>query len=195
MPIAYQRESREKYLLRLICAKFSKLFSEGSEPLSRVVIDGVDAFLSNLFWGRYSEINSGLRFVFNDLKGCNDTDIWRQIFADPYRYCIALTVLMRTLFYFENFNRHKAAFIARVNTLTQRQSILFDTHHFDALFAALYEDLFAYLEDEGRARDFEVIFGFGTTRKIEKIRQEFLLSRRPTMSPHSDSHPPMAIEK
>ena len=172
---SFQREQRQRYLLRLVCAKFSRLFLASPNTLSRVVVDGIDAFLTKLFWGVYEDLNREVRFIFEELSACEDKNLWNEIFIHRYRYHIAITVLMRMLLYFETFKRSKSAFITRVNSA--ERLIQFNDQKFNVLFAALFSDLFVRLDDKGWAREIDVLFGDGTSRKVEKISQEFSPSR------------------
>lgn len=157
----------------MMCANFAHLFSEKSDVFSRVIVDGIDAFLKQLLWDVYEDINQGFAFIIKDLDKYGDKNAWKEIFNNRHKYNIAVVILFRTLLYFENMETSRKSFIARVNSIVGDRRFLFDTNKFNVIFLALYSDLFDRIGDEGWSREIDVVLGDGTAKRVEKIRQEF----------------------
>ncbi len=184
------REQRRKFLLRLICAQFAHFFLDKPDSFSRVIVDGVDNFLTKLFWGVHDDLNRGVKFILDDLKEHGDKNLWNEIFNDRYRYHIAVTILIRTLLYFENFKSSKRSFIGRVNSMIKEEKFLFNSERFNLFFLAMYTDVFNRLDDKIWAYEIDVLLGDGSAQKVENIHREFSKSLKPTGELLSEAVPP-----
>jgi len=164
---------RQRFLLRLFCARFSYVFASYPGTFSRIIVEGVDGFLRKIFWGSYRDINQGIAFIFDDLKECSDEDLWKKIFQHRHRYQIAIVILIRTLLYFKNYETSSKNFISRVNSVVGKENFLFDRKKFDLLFIALYSDLFQRFKNKSWAREMDLLFGEEMMQRVRSVHREF----------------------
>jgi hypothetical protein len=180
---------RKRFLLRVVVGKASHLFDgrRSKPPLPRATIEGVDRYMRKAFGDIvYDELDAEAASVLRDIDTTTDSAMWAAIRRDPLRRRFVDTVLLRLLFRFERWDVAKKTFCIIVDS-TIRDVIQsrydFDEAKFDAVFEALFAELWLELEkDEQRVR-WDFMFGDGASKRIEAILSQGLagwLERRRT---------------
>lgn len=160
-------------MLRLVCANFSSSFSQGLKYIPRSVIEGFDTFLEGVFGEAYDLLNDKIAFLLNDFADCPDEDLWQRVFADDFRYHIAIRILYELILKFRKQGAEKRYLINSINNeIPPGQSFLFDDRHFDLVFLSLFYHLYHYASENRQL--FDWIYGNGASETVLKTFKSHL---------------------
>jgi hypothetical protein len=182
---------RTKFVLRLLTARVSHLFrsaEKGShQRLPREFIHGFDAYLKKLLGANlYLELNEESKDLLGVINSDDDALIWKMIYQNPRYRVFSLSILIRFLQKFKNFNRGKRYFMSIINASVMGEGaethgledFVMDDGQFNMVFGTMFSDIFKIMGDEESAAGFDNTFGGGTWSSLDLIRtayQEYLV--------------------
>jgi hypothetical protein len=154
--------------LRLVCASFSGAFSESADYIPRSIIEGFDRFLEGVFGETYGLLNDKFEFIIQDFTDCPDERLWERIFADDFRYHMAIRVLHDLILKFGKYGAEKTFLINAINgEIPPGQRFLFNDRHFELVFLSLFYHLHHYASENQRL--FDWIYGEGAAETVTEI--------------------------
>ena len=161
-------DNRSRFLLRLVCASFSGAFSESADYIPRSIIEGFDRFLEGVFGETYGLLNDKFEFIIQDFTDCPDERLWERIFADDFRYHMAIRVLHDLILKFGKYGAEKTFLINAINgEIPPGQRFLFNDRHFELVFLSLFYHLHHYASENQRL--FDWIYGEGAAETVTEI--------------------------
>ncbi|MBT4711191.1 MAG: response regulator [Alphaproteobacteria bacterium] len=181
---------RTKFVLRLLIARVSHLFRSSDKAshqrLPREFIHGFDNYLKKLLGANlYLELNEESKDLLGVIDSDDDALIWKKIYQNPKYRVFSLSILIRFLQKFENFNRGKRYFMSIINASVMGdgaevglEDFVMDDGQFNMVFGTMFSDIFKIMGDEESAGGFDNTFGGGTWASLDLIRtayQEYLV--------------------
>ena len=170
-PEAKHDPRRNRFLLRLVVSRVSHLFTGDRPMMPRSLIEGLDRYLVKAFGPiMYEECNVEADQTLVNLNTDDDHAMWDGIRKSPQMRRFVDTLFIRLLFRFENFPNGKKTFISIIDRTMQDVSHYnFGESQFNAVFEALFSDLWLELKKDEQRLRWDFLFGDGTSAKLAAI--------------------------
>ena len=128
----------------------------------------------------YLELNEESKDLLSAIDSDDDATIWKKIYQDPKFRVFSLSILIRFLQKFENFNRGKRYFMSIINAAVMGDGdghglddFIMDDGQFNMVFGTMFSDIFKIMGDKSSSAGFDKTFGGGTWDKLDTIRTAY----------------------
>lgn len=162
---------RQRFLLRLIAARISRLFVGDHAVLPRTVVEGIDRYLKKALGDIvYTDLNREAGDLLTKIGTDDDRVIWERIYENADWRRFADTILIRILLRFDNFTAAKRVFMSVVGmAMANGSKFQMKDGHFHMLFKALFGEIAKSTTDEAKRILWDYQFGEDTSKRLSEI--------------------------
>ncbi len=170
-PASLRDPRRQRFLLRLVSARISRLFVGDQAIFPRTLVEGVDRYLRKALGDIvYTELNREAGDLLAKIGTDDDKLIWERIYANADWRRFADTILIRILLRFDKFPAGKRIFMSVVGkAMTEGNNFQMKDGHFHMLFKALFGEIANSTTDEAKRILWDYQFGEDTSKRLSEI--------------------------
>ncbi len=178
---------RKRFLLRLVASKVSSQFERPGKALDglpRDMVAGLEIFMRQTLGDvLYQRLEQESREIIQEFPSEVDAELWGHLISDRRYRNYSLRLMMRLIADFREFERGRSHFVTLVGkhqgaAATGRGvRIEFTDAQFVRVFAAIFGDVFEFVESSENRIWLDYLCGDGSARFVQDVYRQFAQMR------------------